>query len=234
MAPILKRTRADMRFQNREDAGRKLASELEEYSADSCVVVALPRGGVPVGYEIARMLGAPLDVCVARKIGVPWYPELGLGAVAEGEHIDLSRRLVEQVGLSPEQLAAEVQRQRMEVAERVQRYRGDRPRLPLSGRTVILVDDGVATGGTVRAAIQSIRAEAPKSIVLAVPVASSQALEELAPLCDRIVCLLAPEDFYAVGVWYDDFKQISDQEVLSLLALSRPERVAPLQQRELR
>jgi putative phosphoribosyl transferase len=211
------------KFRNREEAGRRLAAELGAYAAVHPIVLALPRGGVPVGYEIARALSAPLDVWVVRKIGVPWHPELGIGAVAEGGYVHLTPDILRQVGLSDAELAEATETKRREVEERVRRFRGDRPRPPLHARTVILVDDGIATGGTVRAAIRSIRAEEPKTIVLAVPVAAPDTIEALKAEADHVLCLLTPSDLYAIGLWYEDFTQVPDEEVVRILDLARHE-----------
>lgn len=213
-----------MRFHNREDAGGRLAEELGDYAAEHPIVLALPRGGVPVGYEVARALSAPLDVCVVRKLGVPWHPELGVGAVAEGGHVHLTRGILDHVGLSEDDLAQLIATKRAEVEERVRVFRGGGPPPALRDRTVLLVDDGIATGGTVRAAVRAIRASHPRQIVLAVPVAAPDTLDELAPEVDRIVCILAPSDLYAIGLWYEQFDQVSDEEVVHILERSRRER----------
>jgi putative phosphoribosyl transferase len=210
-------------FLNRQDAGRRLAVELHSYAGAHPIVLALPRGGVPVGHEIARALHAPLDVWVVRKVGAPWHPELGVGAVAEGGYVYLNEQLLDYVGLTEEQLADVVRLKRREVDERVRLFRGDYPRPILRDRTVILVDDGIATGGTARVAIQAIRAQAPKAIVLAVPVAAPDAVRELAPEVERVVCLRTPSELFAIGVWYQDFTQVSDDEVVRLLDRARRE-----------
>lgn len=210
-------------FVNREDAGRRLAAELSSYAAQHPIVLALPRGGVPVGYEIARALHAPLDVWVVRKVGVPWHPELGAGAVAEGGFVYLNPEVLEHIGLSEAELTELVQSKKREVEERVQLFRDGHPPPILRDRTVILVDDGIATGGTVRVAIRSIRAQKPKAIVLAVPVASPEVVEALGREADRVVCLRTPVDLYAIGVWYVDFGQVSDDEVARLLDRARRE-----------
>lgn len=212
-------------FRDREDAGRQLAVELQSYAAKHPVVLALPRGGVPVGYEIARGLHAPLDVWVVRKVGVPWHEELGAGAVAEGGYLRLNEDVLQAVGISPEELAATIQRKKREVEERVKLFRDGLPRPELRDRTVILVDDGIATGGTVRAAIESIRAQRPAAIVLAVPVAAPEAIEALRPEVERIVCLRTPADLHAIGLWYLDFGQVSDEEVLRFLDRARREQM---------
>jgi putative phosphoribosyl transferase len=214
------------RFRDRIDAGRALAAELESYLPDHPVVLALPRGGVPVGYEVARTLHAPLDVWIVRKVGVPWHPELGVGAVAEGGYVYLNQAILDHVGLSRDDLAEVVRAKQREVEERVRLFRGGRSAPVLRNRTVIVVDDGIATGGTVRAAIRAIRAQNPKSIILAVPVASPDAIEALEPDVERIVCLVAPSDLYAIGVWYWDFTQVADDEVVRLLERSRSEQEA--------
>ncbi|SRR5690606_22399664 len=213
-------------FRNREDAGRRLAAELRAYAAERPVVLALPRGGVPVGYEVARALAAELDVWIVRKLGVPWYPELGVGAVAEGGYIHLTDAVLRRIGLSEDQLARLIDTKQREVKERVRRFRGERPGPRLRDRTVILVDDGIATGGTVRAAIHSIRAQAPKRLVLAIPVAAPDTVAALSAEVDRVVCLLTPIDLSAIGLWYQDFRQLSDDEVVEILERARSEREA--------
>lgn len=211
------------RFRDRVDAGRRLAAELEPYAAEHPIVLALPRGGVPVGYEVARALSAPLDVWVVRKIGAPFQPELGVGAVAEGGFLYLSSRMLEETGLSEAGLSDQIATKRREVEARVKMFRGEHPRPILRDRTVIVVDDGIATGGTVRAAVQSIRAEGPKKVVLAVPVAAPSVVKELAADVDRVVALLTPVDLMAIGYWYDDFTQVPDDEVVRMLDRARRE-----------
>lgn len=219
------------RFRNRLDAGRKLAAKLAAYAGEDPIILALPRGGVPVGYEVARALRAPLDVWVVRKVGVPWHPELGVGAVCEGGYLYLSREILTQVGLSEEELSRVIERERAEVEQRVRKFRGNRPPPQLRGRTVILVDDGIATGGTVRVALRALRAEEPDKLVLAVPVAAPDILDALAPEVDRIVSLLAPRDLYAIGLWYEDFQQVTDDEVVHLLERARDQRGAPTREK---
>lgn len=211
------------RFRDREEAGRLLAAELRDCAKERPLVLGLPRGGVPVAFEVARALGAELDIWVVKKIGVPWHPELGVGAVAEGGLVYVSREIMEQVGLTGLDLAEATETKRREVAERVRKLRGDRPRPALRGRTVILVDDGIATGGTVHAAIASIRSEGPKKLILAVPVAAPESLSELGKDVDRVVCLLTPTDLRAIGLWYEDFTQVLDTEVVQLLEQARRE-----------
>jgi len=172
---------------------------------------------VPVGYEVARALRAPLDVCVVRKIGVPWQPELGLGAVAEGGQVYIDQDLVRTVGISSAELSEAIKAKRLEVEERVKKFRHGRALPSLRGRTVLLVDDGIATGGTVQAAIASIRQHRPEALVLAVPVAAAAVVEELESEVDELVVLLAPETLHAIGLWYDDFEQVPDAEVITYL-----------------
>lgn len=205
------------RFLDRKEAGRALAEALAPYAEASPVVIALPRGGVPVGYEIAVALGAPLDIWVVRKVGVPWHPELGIGAVSEGSYVYLSRGIIEQVGLTEREVERAVQEKVAELETRVNRLRGDRPRPELRGRTVILVDDGIATGGTARTAIRAIRAQEPRAIVLAVPVVQRDTVALLRAEVDGLVALLTPAHIQAIGLWYVDFAQLTDAEVTSLL-----------------
>jgi putative phosphoribosyl transferase len=200
-----------------------LAERLVRYRDEAPVVLGLPRGGVPVAFEVARALKAPLDVWVVRKVGVPWHPELGMGAVAEGGKVFLSQEIIEMSGVTNAELMEAVRRERAEVARRVRRFRGDRPAPELGWRTVILVDDGIATGGTVRAAIRALRKRHPKKIVLAVPVAAAETVAELRPQVDDLVCLLAPRQLFAIGGWYEDFRQVEDAEVTALLEQARQE-----------
>jgi putative phosphoribosyl transferase len=214
------------RFHDRKDAGRQLAERLASYAAEHPIVLALPRGGVTVGYEVARALSAPLDVWVVRKVGVPWQEELGVGAVAEPEYLYLSDSMLRETGLSEARLADVIASKRREVAARVQKFRGGRPRPALRDRTVIVVDDGIATGGTIRAAVRSMRTEQPKQIVLAVPVAPPEEVRALETEVDRVIALLTPDNLIAIGYWYDDFTQVSDDEVVRLLDLARQEHAA--------
>ena len=209
------------RFRNRAAAGRELAAQLRSHADQNPIVLALPRGGVPVGQEIAEALGAELDVWVVRKLGVPWHPELGVGAVAEGGFTHVNTAILGQVGLSDDELGDLVDVKRSEVAELVKRFRAGRPSPALERRTVILVDDGIATGGTVLAAIRSIRAQNPARLILAVPVAAPQTLATLEPEVDEIICPRRPADLYAIGLWYEDFRQVSDDEVADLLDRAR-------------
>ena len=210
-----------MHFRDRRDAGRQLGQFLLRYRDAAPVVLALPRGGVPVGYEVARALGAPLDVLVARKIGAPSQPELGIGAIAPGGVIVLDERTVAALGVTEAELEAIVARETAEMQRRLARYRGDRPPPELRDRTVIVVDDGLATGVTARAAIASVRLEEPRAIVLAVPVAAPESARAFGALVDDLVVVIMPHDFRAVGLWYEDFEQTSDEEVLDLLNRAR-------------
>lgn len=216
-----------MRFEDRDDAGRQLARQLESYRGDDTVVVGLTRGGVPVAAVVAAALGAPLDALVVRKLGAPVQPELGIGAIAEGGGRWVDARIQSLTGTSDEELREVEARERALMERRIARYRAVRPRVPLSGRTVVLVDDGIATGGTVRAAVQSIRCEEPRRIVLAVPVAAVSTLEALAEQVDATVCVEPRYDLMAIGIWYRDFSQVDDERVVELLARERaaePER----------
>jgi putative phosphoribosyl transferase len=214
------------RFQDRTEAGQKLAELLVPYAVEHPVILALPRGGVPVAYEVAKELGARLDIWVVRKIGVPWHPELGVGAVAEGGFVHLNHDILQNVGLADSEIAAAIEDQRREVEARVTRFRGGHPAPILKDRTVIVVDDGIATGGTVRAAIRSIRAQGPKQVILAVPVVAAATVKTLQPEVDRLVYLRAPHELYAIGLWYDDFDQVPDEAVVRLLERARTEQAA--------
>jgi predicted phosphoribosyltransferase len=207
------------RFHNRTDAGRRLAEKLAAYAnRPGVLVLALPRGGVPVGFEVARELGAPLDVFLVRKLGVPGYEELAMGAVATGSVRVLNDEIVRGLGISEHEIDAAAARELQELARRERLYRGDRPPPDIAGRTVILVDDGLATGATMRAAIAAVRQQQPARIVVAVPTASPDTCEALKAEADHVVCAMTPEPFLAVGHWYEDFTQTTDDEVRELLA----------------
>jgi predicted phosphoribosyltransferase len=207
------------RFRNRNDAGRQLAEKLAAYAdRPDVLVLALPRGGVPVGYEVARALGAPLDVFLVRKLGVPGYEELAMGAVATGGVRVLNDEIVRGLGISEHGIDVAVAREMEELARRERLYRGDRPPPDVAGRTVILVDDGLATGATMRAAVAALREQQPTRIVVAVPTASPDTCEVLKAEADDVVCAITPEPFFAVGHWYEDFTQTTDDEVRELLA----------------
>jgi putative phosphoribosyl transferase len=207
-------------FRDRRDAGRQLAAALGLYRDSHPLVLALPRGGVPVGFEVAKALGAPLDVLLVRKIGAPGQEELGLGAIVDGHdpQLVLNEEIIRVVAPPPGYIEAEAQRQLAEIERRRQHYAGDRPPIPVDRRVVIVVDDGIATGGTVKAALRGVARLHPARLVLAVPVAPADTLRQLAADCDDIVCLAKPEPFYAVGPHYQDFRQTTDEEVVSLLA----------------
>lgn len=204
-------------FDDRVDAGRRLAARLSHLAAESPLVLGLTRGGVPVALAVARQLGAELDVWVVRKLGCPAQPELGLGALSEGGELVIDAALAEATGTSAEALARVAAREAAEVASRVARYRGGRPRPEIRGRTVVLVDDGVATGGTTRAALRALRRLGPRRLVLAVPVGATEALRALAAEADEIACVEPAANLMAVGSWYEDFEPVSDQEVHDLL-----------------
>lgn len=207
------------RFHNRADAGRRLAGVLREYaSRGDVIVLALPRGGVPVGVEVAQALGAPLDVFIVRKLGLPGHEELAMGAIASGGVQVLNHDLIEQVGIRPDRIEQVARRERLELERRERLYRGDRPFPDLTGKTVILVDDGLATGSTMRAAVEALRSKGPRRIVVAVPVAAPETCEAFRFLADEIVCAVTPEPFHAVGLWYEDFSETTDDEVHELLA----------------
>jgi putative phosphoribosyl transferase len=205
----------ERRFRDRGDAGRRLADRLPP-DLDDPLVLALPRGGVPVAKEVAARLGAPLEVLVARKIGAPGHPELGIGAIAEGGAI-VGSDLVRTLRLSRDDFERLALRESGELVRRVERYRGGRPLPVVRDRDVVLVDDGLATGVTAEAALLALRAHEPRRLLLAVPVASPDTAHRLVPPADEVVCVLAPRDLMAVGLWYDDFTQTTDAEVLELL-----------------
>jgi predicted phosphoribosyltransferase len=206
------------RFRNRTDAGRQLVEKLAAYANRSDVVVlGLPRGGVPVGFEVARALGAPLDIFLVRKLGVPGYEELAMGAVASGGGCVLNDEIVHGLGISEHEIDDAVARELPELARREQLFRGDRPPPDIEGRTVILVDDGLATGATMRAAVAALRRQRPAGIVVAVPTASPDTCEALKAEADDVICAMTPDPFFAVGHWYDDFTQTTDEEVRDFL-----------------
>lgn len=208
------------RFDDRQSAGRSLAQQLAGYRADDVVVLGLPRGGVPVAAEVARALHAPLDVLVVRKLGVPNQPELAFGAIGEGGIRVRNTALLRRIGLSEQSIAAVEAAELVELERRLRRYRGDRADVALTGRVVLIVDDGFATGATARAAALVARARGAAKVVLAAPIGAPDALAGLAEVADEVVCLGAPRDFVAVGQGYRDFGQTSDEEVCALLAQS--------------
>ncbi len=207
-----------MIFRDRRHAGRVLAQHLGDYAHRfDVVVLALPRGGVPVAYEVALAIEAPLDVFVVRKLGVPGYSELAMGAIASGGLTLLSSELIAQLGISQEAVETAIAREAEELARRERLYRRNRPALDVAGKTVILVDDGLATGATMRAAVAAVRKLGPKSIVVAVPTAASESCAELRSVSDGCVCVTTPEYFRAVGEWYVNFDQTTDDEVRQLI-----------------
>jgi predicted phosphoribosyltransferase len=206
-------------YSDRRHAGRVLAQALARYAGrPDLLVLALPRGGAPVGYEVARRLGAPLDVFVVRKLGVPEHEEFAMGAIASGGICVLNEDVVEALGVSRGDISRVARTEHQELMRRERVYRGGgRPRQEVSGRTVILVDDGLATGSSMRAAIRALREQLPVRIVAAVPVAAAETCEEMAAEADDMVCAATPQPFHAVGLWYEDFSQTSDDEVRELL-----------------
>jgi putative phosphoribosyl transferase len=211
-------------FDDREDAGRALARALAAYRrAAETIVLALPRGGVPVAFEVAQALGLPLDVLVVRKLGLPSQPELAMGAIASGGAIVLNEDVLRFVAGGREDLELVRRHEQAELERREVKYRGNRPPLEMAGRVGILVDDGLATGATMEAAVRALRAVGAKRVVVAVPVASTEARDRIAAVADVVVCLEAPTCFSAVGQWYRDFGQTSDAEVEELLARVPPE-----------
>lgn len=206
------------RFRDRTEAGRLLAERLRGYAGrDDVVVLALPRGGVPVAYEVAEELGAPLAVFVVRKLGVPGYEELAMGAIASGGVVVLDEGLVRRLGIGRAQLEDAIAREAQELERREEAYDGRRGPPKLGDKTAILVDDGVATGSTMRAAAQAVRELKPDRVVVAVPVAAADTCDEFREVVDEVVCQVTPRPFHAVGLWYDDFSQTSDDEVRELL-----------------
>ncbi len=217
-----------MRFRDRREAGRHLAEVLRraDLGGGDAVVLGLPRGGVPVAFEVARALDAPLDVIVVRKLGVPFQPELAMGAIGEGGVLVVNQEVWQSSALEAVDIDIVASRERAELDRRARQYRGGRPHLDLEGRCALIVDDGIATGSTMRAACQVARALGAARVVVAAPVASRQAVAALRDVCDEILCVEVPEPFYAVGEWYRDFSQTSDDEVVELLQSSSGERRA--------
>lgn len=206
-------------FANRHEAGRLLGAQLLRFKKDHPLVLALPRGGVPVAHEVATSLDCDLDLLLVRKLGAPHHPELGIGAIVDGDRpqIFVNDEVVGRMAVPPGYIEQEAERQIGEIARRRATYLTGRKPLPVAGRTVIVVDDGIATGGTVRAALRAIRQQKPARLVLAVPVAAPDSLLSLASECDEVICLVTPEPFYAVGIHYEDFTQTTDEEVKALL-----------------
>jgi predicted phosphoribosyltransferase len=208
-------------FRNRREAGRQLASKLAAYAnRQDLLVLALPRGGVPVAYEVARALRSPLGVFIVRKLGVPGYEELAMGAIATGGVLALNEHLVRTLNIPNQVIEAVAVKEEQELARREHLYRGDHPPPDVRDRTVILVDDGLATGATMYAAVKALRQQQAARIVVGVPIASPETCEELRSEVDDIICIITPEPFHAVGLWYEDFSQTTDEEVRDLLARS--------------
>jgi putative phosphoribosyl transferase len=211
-----------MLFQDRREAGKALAGELASFEeTPNMIVLGIPRGGVVVGHEIARALGAPLDVYITRKIGAPHNPELAIGAVASDGTLLIDHQLVRRLGVSQDYVEQESDRQKQEILRRLAEYRGEGPTPVLAGKVVILVDDGVATGATTLATIKAIKSQEPAKLILAVPVGPRDSIESLRQEVDELVCLHAPEIFWAVGAFYNVFDQTSDEEVKTLLEFNR-------------
>ncbi len=210
-----------LRFHDRAEAGQLLAAKLSDYAnRPDVLVLALPRGGVPVGYEVAKALTAPFDVFLVRKLGVPGHEELAMGAIASGGVLVLNEDVVDALRIPQQLIDLVAQREQQELERREQAYRADRPQPDVKGKTIILVDDGLATGSTMRAAIRALRECEPAKIIVAVPAASPDTCEAFRDEVDEIVCALTPEPFYAVGLWYEDFSQTTDEEVRDLLERS--------------
>lgn len=209
-------------FQNRSEAGRRLAAQLKSYSNQADVIVlGLPRGGVPVAYRVADALNAPLDVYLVRKLGVPGHEEMAMGAIAADGVRYLNFDLINQLEISTQAIKRVVDAEQRELARREAAYRHGRPPLDLADRTVLIVDDGLATGATMTAAVQSVQRQSPKRVVVAVPVASPEICSQLAAEVSQVVCTETPQPFYAVGLWYEQFDQTTDEEVKELLYKAR-------------
>ena len=221
------------RFMDRTHAGRQLGAALSAYAGRADVLVlALPRGGVPVAFEVARALDAPLDVFIVRKLGVPGHEELAMGAIATGGARLIDDAIARQLRISERAVQAVAEAEQRELERRERQYRGDRPPPDIAGRTVILVDDGLATGASMRVAVGALRQEHPGRIVVAVPIAPPETCDVLRREADDVVCAVTPEPFYAVGLWYNDFTQTTDAEVHDLLERARHELTsAPLPRR---
>lgn len=206
-----------MMFSDRVEAGKRLAEALDHLAGEEVVVLGVPRGGVEVAAEVAGQHDWPLDVVVPRKVGAPFNPELGLGAIAQGVRV-LDERMLQTLGVSEEYLEDEIRKQEGEILRRTEAYRRGKAPVQLAGKTVVIVDDGIATGGTAIAAVRWAKAQRTKRVILAVPVAPREAVAKLSKEADEVVCLATPEPFFAVGQWYGDFPQVSDGRVVQLLA----------------
>jgi len=211
------------RFRNREEAAKDLAKELLKYQGKKTVILAIPRGGVILGYEIAKQLNALLDLIIPRKIGAPGNPELAIGAVTEDGTTIMNHLLVSKLSISQEYIELEKEQQIKEIKRRIKTYRDNCPPPNLEAKTIILVDDGIATGATMKAAIKSIRKQNPSTIVVATPVAPPNTIRDLKKEVDKLICLVSYEPFFAIGQFYEEFNQVSDDEVISLLKLAKEE-----------
>jgi len=217
-----------MLFRDRAEAGQLLAKELSAYAdRKDVVVLALPRGGVPVAAEVARVLNAPLDIFLVRKLGVPGQKELAMGAIATGNIRVLNQDLIRRLRIPQHLIDTTIDEEQRELSRREHAYRDDRPPLEVGGRTVILVDDGLATGSSMHAAITALREQRPARIVAAVPAAAHATCEALGEIADEMICATTPEPFYAVGMWYDDFSQVTDEQVREVLRSHNPEAISP-------
>jgi putative phosphoribosyl transferase len=210
-------------FIDKVDAGKQLSSALASLKSQNAIVLAIPRGGVVVGYEIARALGTPLDVIIPRKLGAPGDPELAIGAVAEDGTVILNEELASYLNVTEEYLREESAKQRLEITRRLKSYRGNAPYPNLKNRVVIVVDDGIATGYTMRAALASVRKRGAKTVVMAVPVGPASTIAEMQKYADQVICLHTPDPFYAIGQFYENFAQTTDEEVIKLLKLRHQE-----------
>ena len=210
------------KFRNRTEAGKLLAAQLTEYAhCPDILVLGLPRGGVPVAYEVAKELNAPLDICLVRKLGVPGHKELAIGAIATGGVRVMNENIVYSLQISQATIDQVVAIEMRELDRRSHAYRGDLPPLEVKNRTIILVDDGIATGATIRAAIATLKKQQPQKLVVAVPVAAVSTCEELRAEVDQVISVITPADLYAIGIWYEDFQQTTDAEVCELLTTQK-------------
>lgn len=206
------------RFRNREDAGKKLAQELKEYAENpNVIVLALPRGGVPVGFEVSKELRAPMDIFLVRKLGAPGHEELAMGAIAPGKSRVLNNDVVSMLGISDEQIAKIEEKELKELNRRLHAYRGDRPEPNLTGKIVLLVDDGLATGASMQVAVEAVRNADPEKIVVGIPTAASDSVNRIKKIADEVISVIIPTRFFGVGAWYDNFDQTTDDEVREIL-----------------
>jgi putative phosphoribosyl transferase len=216
--PVCEQQVPPMKFRNRIEAGNLLAKKLSRYKRGDVLVIALPRGGVPVARVVADALGAPLDILLVRKLGLPWQPELGFGGITEGDVRFVDDALVQEFGLTPERVREIAAREQREIERRGRMYRGSKAAQSVAGKVVLVIDDGLATGATMIAAVRALRHRGAAKIVIAVPVGPKSTCATLREEADEVVCLYTPQDFDAVGAWYDDFSQVSDGEVQAGLA----------------